>query len=91
MVRSKQPTLGARNDHSPEEKFLECFRDSILSQHLTEPTRYRLPKEHDTNRKRNPDEPKQDDLLFSTSEIDITDIVYAPGFGGSEYKMQTIN
>ena len=79
------PTLGARNDNSPEEKFLECFRDSFLSQHLTEPTRYRLPKEHDTNRKRNPDEPKQDDLLFSTSEIDITDIVYAPGFGGSDH------
>ena len=78
------PTLGARNENSPEEKFLECFRDSFLSQHLTEPTRYRLPKD-DTERKRSPDEPKQDDLLFSTSEMDITDIVYAPGFGASDH------
>ena len=79
------PILGTRNENSPEEKFLECYRDSFLCQHLTEPTRYRLPKENDTSRKRRPDEPKQDDLLFSTSELDITDIVYAPGFGGSDH------
>ena len=49
------PILGTRNENSPEEKFLECYRDSFLCQHLTEPTRYRLPKENDTSRKRRPE------------------------------------
>ena len=59
---------------SPEEKFLECVRDIYFTQHITEPTRFRKDNQ-----------PTGDDLLFSTLETDITDVLVADGMGRSDH------
>ena len=63
-----------QNENSPEVKFLECIRDSYLSQHITEPTRYRIGNV-----------PTCDDLLFSSCETDISDISYNGAIGLSDH------
>ena len=68
------PTHPGNNPTSPEEKFLECINDVFLNQHLNEKTRYRLGQNA-----------TQPDLVFSTSEMDISNIVYDDGFGGSDH------
>ena len=55
-------------------KFLECVRDTFLTQHVTEPTRYRL-----GNR------PTCDDLIFSSCETDISNIRYDESIGLSDH------
>ena len=59
---------------SPEARFVECFRDSFQSQHITEPTRYR---EGNT--------PTCHDLLITSTETDVTDIQYLPPIGASDH------
>ena len=68
------PTHAGNNPNSPEEKFLDCINDVFLNQHLNEKTRYRLG--HNAT---------QPDLVFSTSEMDISNIMYEDGFGGSDH------
>ena len=65
------PPTGAS---SPEEKFLECIRDAYFTQHVTEPTRFRKDNQ-----------PTGDDLVFSTLETDISDVVVADGMGRSDH------
>ena len=68
------PTVPQQNENSPEAKFLECVRDCYLSQHVTEPTRYR-----------SGNTPTCDDLIFSSCETDITDISYDASIGRSDH------
>ena len=70
-----EPELSALiSNDSPEYMFLECIRDTYFHQHVTEPTRYREGQR-----------PTCDDLLFSTSEQDISDIEYSAPIGLSDH------
>ena len=62
------------SSESVEGKFIECIRDTFFHQHITEPTRYRLGQQ-----------PTLDDLIFSTEEGDIEDIMYHPSIGLSDH------
>ena len=62
------------NTESAECKFIDCIRDTFLHQHITEPTRFRLGQQ-----------PTLDDLIFSTEENDIEDLIYHPSIGRSDH------
>ena len=68
------PTVANINELSSEAKFLECIRDSFLTQHITQPTRYRTGNT-----------PTCDDLLFTSNETDIGDISYDASIGKSDH------
>ena len=68
------------SENSPEQKFLECIRDTFLVQHITEPTRYRAGNQ-----------PTCDDLIFSSCETDISDVTYDASFGKSDHITLTCN
>ena len=55
-------------------KFLTLVQDSMLFQHVTQPTRYR---EGDT--------PRSLDLLFTNEEGMLSDLCYLPGIGKSDH------
>ena len=63
---------------SPEQKFVDCIRDSFLVQHISQPTRYRV-----NNR------PTKDDLIFSKDDLifstHVDNIVYNPSIGLSDH------
>ena len=62
------------NEDSAEYKFVECVRDTFMYQHITEPTRYR-----EGNR------PTLDDLLFSSYENNISELMYEAPLGKSDH------
>ena len=62
------------NEASPECIFVDCVRDTFLHQHVFEPTRYREGQR-----------PTLDDLLFSTDDTSVENIVYNPGIGKSDH------
>ena len=62
------------NENSPEYLFVDCIRDTFLQQHVTEPTRYREGQR-----------PTLDDLLFSTDDSSVENLVYNPGIGKSDH------
>lgn len=57
-----------------ESSFVDCIRDTYMVQHVTEPTRYRTGHR-----------PTCDDLIFSTSESDITNLAYTASIGASDH------
>ena len=61
---------------SPEVKFINCIRDTFLHQHITQPTRYRVNQR-----------PTLDDLLFTTEEDDVENLIYNPSIGLSDHIM----
>ena len=67
--------------NSSEAVFVDCIHDTLMSQHVSEPTRYRSDK--DTGELIN--QPTIDDLIFSTHETDIDDLTYEPSFGKSDH------
>ena len=72
------PTLPPSSaQDSPESKFLECFQDCFLSQHVTEPTRYRKGIRDE--------KPTLDDLIITKSENDVGTLSYDPSIGLSDH------
>ena len=67
--------------NSPETAFVDCIHDTLMTQHVSEPTRYRSDKE--TGELIN--QPTIDDLIFSSHETDIDDLNYEPSFGKSDH------
>ena len=65
---------------TPEERFVECIRDTYMYQHISEPTRYR-----EGNR------PTIDDLVFSTEMNSITRICHQSSLGKSDHEAITCN
>lgn len=61
---------------SPEFKFINCIRDTFLHQHITEPTRFRQDQR-----------PTLDDLIFSSEENDVENVIYNPSIGLSDHIM----
>lgn len=69
------PTLPTYiSENSPEVKFLECIRDTFFVQHITEPTRFR-----------EGNNPTLDDLVLSSCETDISEIIYNESIGLSDH------
>ena len=66
--------LPSTSDASAEVRFIECIRDSYLTQHITRPTRYR-----------GGNTPTCDDLVFTTNETNVSDITYDPSIGASDH------
>ena len=62
------------SENSAEFKFIECMRDTYLHQHITEPTRYR-----EGNR------PTCDDLLYTTYENNLSNLMYEALLGKSDH------
>ena len=72
------PTLPpSSSPDSPESKFLECFNDCFLTQHVTEPTRYRKGIRDER--------PTLDDLIITKSENDVGVISYNPSIVLSDH------
>ena len=66
--------MASLSENSVEYKFIECVRDTFMFQHVTEPTRYR-----EGNR------PTLDDLLFTSFENNITNLVHDAPLGKSDH------
>ena len=66
-------------DHS-DVTFLNCINDSLLFQHVTEPTRYR----DDQN-------PNVDDLIFTNDDTTLSDLQYKAHLGNSDHIMLGFN
>ena len=57
-----------------ESSFIETIRDTFMFQHVTEPTRYRSGQR-----------PTCDDLIFSTLENQVDNLMYEPSIGASDH------
>ena len=66
------------SEESPEAKFVETLRDTFVTQHIDQFTRYPYNNRQDQS-------PTKDDLLLSTYETDISNLQYEAGFGGSDH------
>ena len=68
------------NDGHSDVTFIDCISDSLLQQHVTEPTRYR-----------NEQNPTLDDLVFSNDNQTVSDLQYKSHLGNSDHIMLTFN
>ena len=68
------------SEDSAEYKFVECMRDTFLHQNITEPTRFR-----------EGNQPTCDDLLFSSYENTISDLLHEAPLGHSDHVSITCN
>ena len=75
------PDLSRRHnpDHS-DVTFLDCISDSLLFQHVTEPTRYREDQNANT-----------DDLIFTNDDTTLSDLKYKSHLGNSDHIMLAFN
>ena len=74
-----QPIPPSENSaDTPEQRFVECIRDTYMYQHISEPTRYR-----EGNR------PTIDDLVFSSEANSITRISHQSCLGKSDHEAIT--
>ena len=72
-----------QHHHNPDHcdvTFLDCIGDSLLLQHVTQPTRYR----DDQN-------PTLDDLIFTSDDQTVSNIQYKHHLGNSDHLMLTFN
>ena len=60
--------------------FLECVRDSSLTQHVTRPTRFRHNQCDSTL-----------DLIFTSEEGIVENLIILPGFGASDHAVICFN
>ena len=75
ILWSPDPELPASlSEDSPEYKFVEAARDTFMFQHITEATRFR-----EGNR------PTLDDLLFTSYENNITNVLHEAPLGKSDH------
>lgn len=61
-------------EETTESKFIDCIQDTYLYQHVIEPTRYR-----------DGHTPTRDDLIFTSEDNFIDEVIYAPAIGASDH------
>ena len=66
-------------DHC-DNTFIECIEDSLLMQHVTQPTRYRENQS-----------PTLDDLIFTNDDQTLSDLQHIHHLGASDHLMLNFN